>query len=296
MPQARIIVSDDRDRIRQGHPWVFATQVLRQEGEAAPGDVVQVLDARRNALGQGYINPASMIRVRMLTPDPRDRVNKAFIAQRIRRAVDLRARLGAAGSCRLVFSEADMLPGLVVDRFQDVEGGHVVLVLQFLTLGMERWREVVVATLEEVVRPTGMVLRNDVPIRTKEDLPLEKGFIGNPCPVELVIEEAPGVRMHVDLMGGQKTGHFLDQVRNHDAMRLISRDARVLDCFTHTGGFALHAARHGAREVLGLDISADAVALARRNAALNGLEQVSFTPANVFDFSPRPAAPAGNGT
>jgi 23S rRNA (cytosine1962-C5)-methyltransferase len=284
MAQARVTISDERDRIRAGHPWVFATQVLHVDGDPAPGDVVQVVDTRRNALGQGYINPASMIRVRMLTPHPGERVNKAFIAGRIQRAVQLRQRINAGASCRLVFSEADMLPGLVVDRFQDADKGHVVLVLQFLTLGMERWKDVVVETLQELVKPAGMVLRNDVPIRTKEGLELEKGFIGKACPTQLVIEEAPGVRMHADLLEGQKTGHFLDQVLNHGAMARISRGARVLDCFTHTGGFALHAGRHGAAEVLGLDISAEAVAMAQRNAELNGLAQVRFETANVFDF------------
>ncbi len=283
MPQARITVNDTRDRIRLGHPWVFATQILKVDGSPEPGDVVQVVDGRRRALGQGYINPASMIRVRMLTTHPGERVNKEFIAARIDRAIDLRARLGLGASCRLVFSEADMLPGLIVDRFQDVGTGSVVLVLQFLTLGMQRWYDVVVNTLQERLKPAGMVLRNDVPVREKEGLELEKGFIGEPCATELIIEEEPGVRMHADLMAGQKTGHFLDQARNHQAMAAISKGSRVLDCFTHTGGFALHAGKYGASEVLGLDISAEAVKLATRNAALNGLDHVRFQVANVFD-------------
>ncbi len=293
MAQARITVNDTHDRIRKGHPWVFATQILKEEGTYVPGDVVQVLDARRRTLGQGYINPASMIRVRLLTHDPGERISKAFIASRVERALRFREGRslrpdgagGYTGSCRLVFSEADMLPGLVVDRFQDIDSGAVVLVMQFLTLGMERWKDVVIGTLEEVVEPAGIVLRNDVPIREKEGLPQEKGFAGKPCPTALVIGEGDGgVRMHVDLMGGQKTGHFLDQVLNHAAMALVSPGLRVLDCFTHTGGFAMHAARYGATEVLGLDIGADAVALARRNAERNGFKQANFQVANVFDF------------
>jgi 23S rRNA (cytosine1962-C5)-methyltransferase len=284
MAQARIIVNDTQDRIRYGHPWVFGNQVVREEGSYAPGDIVQVLDGKRRPLGQGYINPASLIRVRMLTGDPDTRIDGAFIQQRIARAWSFRQRMGRAGSCRVVFGEADGLPGLVVDRFVDVmRPEHAgVLSIQFLTLGMERWREVVLDTIEELLKPEGMYLRNDVPIREKEGLEQERGFIGHTFPTDLVIEE-DGIRMHVNVAGGQKTGHFLDQALNHSAMQHISAGARVLDCFTHTGGFALHAARYGASDVEGLDISADAVAMATRNAALNGLENCRFTTANVFD-------------
>jgi 23S rRNA (cytosine1962-C5)-methyltransferase len=282
---ASIVVNDTHDRIRYGHPWVFGTQVVREEGSYAPGDVVRVLDAKRRPLGQGYINPASMIRVRMLTHDPDVRVDAGFIRARIERAWRFRSRMGCPASCRVVFGEADGLPGLVVDRFVDVaRAGHSgVLSIQFLTLGMERWREVVLDTLEEVLAPEGMYLRNDVPVREKEGLTMEKGFIGHTFPTDLIIAEN-GIRMHVDVAGGQKTGHFLDQVMNHAAMRAISPGMRVLDCFTHTGGFALHAAAYGAVEVEGLDISSDAVAMATRNAELNGLVNCRFNTANVFDF------------
>jgi 23S rRNA (cytosine1962-C5)-methyltransferase len=184
--------------------------------------------------------------------------------------------MGYTDSCRVVFGEADLLPGLVVDKFNDV------LSVQFLTLGMERWKEVVIESLTEIVKPTGIYLRNDVPVREKEGLPLEKGFIGKGFPTDLVIDEN-GLKLHVDVAGGQKTGHFLDQVLNHAAMAKISRDMRVLDCFTHTGGFALHAAHYGAADVEGLDISSEAVALATRNAELNGLTNCRFSVANVFD-------------
>lgn len=285
MSQARITINDTHDRIRKGHPWVFGNQVVREEGDYAPGDIVQVVDARREPLGQGYINPASLIRVRMLTARSHERVDEAFIRARIERAWRFRQRMGRSTSCRVVFGESDGLPGLVVDRFVDVsrEGHAGVLSIQFLTLGMERWRETVLDTLEELLKPEGMYLRNDVPIREKEGLEQERGFIGHTFPTDLVIEEN-GIRMHVNVAGGQKTGHFLDQALNHAAMRSISAGARVLDCFTHTGGFALHAASYGATEVEGLDISADAVEMATRNAALNGLSNCRFTTANVFDF------------
>lgn len=287
MAQARIRIDDRGDRIRNGHPWVFATQVLKEEGAYAPGDVVQVTDARGFPLGQGYINPASMIRVRMLTHREGDRVNTAFIHQRIIAAWKRRVSLGYAASCRAVFAESDLLPGLVADLFLDARDGRRVLSVQFLTLGMERWRDAVIAALQECVGPDGIYLRNDVPIREKEGLPLEKGFAGGAFDPKLVIDEGVGaqaVRVHVDVAGGQKTGHFLDQVRNHlDAQRFLT-GRRVLDCFTHTGGFGLHAAKAGAVEVLGLDISGDAVALASRNAELNGFGNCAFREANVFDF------------
>lgn len=285
MAQARIFVNDTGDRIYQGHPWVFGTQVFKEEGTYQPGDIVQVYDARHRPLGQGYINPKSMIRVRLLTSHVEERVNAAFIQERIERAWRFRQRMGYSGSCRVVFGEADRLPGLVVDKFHDPSGaGRVVLSIQFLTLGMERWREVVVETLNALVRPIGMYLRNDVPIREKEGLALEKGFIGRSFDTDLVIEDGTGVHMHVDVAGGQKTGHFLDQAMNHTAIQRISGEKRVLDCFSHTGGFALHAAKGGAAQVEGIDISSEAVALATRNAELNGFTNCTFREANVFDF------------
>ncbi|MBL7940341.1 MAG: class I SAM-dependent rRNA methyltransferase [Flavobacteriales bacterium] len=284
MAQAKLTINDTQDRILRGHPWVFGNQIVKEEGTYLPGDVVQVFDAKRRPLGQGYINPASLIRVRMLTPHVEEKVNREFIAARIERAWNYRQCMGYAGSCRVVFSEADMLPGLIVDNFSPgSEPGASVLSVQFLTLGMERWKDVVLDALQQAVRPKGIYLRNDVPIREKEGLQLNKGFAGRPFPTDLVIDEN-GLELHVDVAGGQKTGHFLDQVRNHAAMAQISAGQRVLDCFTHTGGFGLHAAHYGAREVVGLDISEEAVAQATRNAELNGLKNCSFKVANVFDF------------
>ncbi|MBK9764858.1 MAG: class I SAM-dependent rRNA methyltransferase [Flavobacteriales bacterium] len=277
MPQARLYINDTHDRIQRGHPWIFDNQIIREEGEYAPGDVVQVFDARKRPLGQGYINPASLIRVRLLTASVEEKVNAQFMAARIKRAWAFRQRLGYQGSCRVVFSEADMLPGLVVDKFNDV------LSVQFLTLGMERWKEVVLEALEQVITPKGIYIRNDVPIREKEGLEVYKAFHGKAFPTDLVIEEN-GLKVHVDVANGQKTGHFLDQVLNHAEMARISKGQRVLDCFTHTGGFALSAANNGAKEVLGLDISADAVKQATRNAELNGLENCTFRAVNVFDY------------
>ena len=278
------MINDTQDRILRGHPWVFGNQIAHEEGTYLPGDIVQVFDAERRPLGQGYINPASLIRVRMLTPHVEEKINKAFITERIERAWRYRQRMGYTGSCRVIFSEADMLPGLIVDKFKNAAGAEqVVLSVQFLTLGMERWKDVVLEALDKAVRPHGIYLRNDVPIRGKEGLELSKGFAGKAFPTDLVIDEN-GLELRVDVVGGQKTGHFLDQVRNHAAMQYISAGQRVLDCFTHTGGFGLHAAHYGASEVLGLDVSEEAVAQATRNAELNGLKNCTFQVANVFDF------------
>ncbi|HMC97545.1 MAG TPA: hypothetical protein VKG92_07835, partial [Flavobacteriales bacterium] len=206
MSQARLYVNDTNDRIHHGHPWVFGNQVVKEEGAYAPGDVVQVFDAQRRPLGQGYINPASLIRVRLLTPHVEERINKEFMRARIERAWRYRQRMGYTENCRVVFGEADGLPGLVVDKF------NAVLVLQFLTLGMERWSGVVIDALHEFIKPEGIYLRNDVPIREKEGLALSKGFQGKAFKTDLVIEEnagqGRGVKMHVDVAGGQKTGHF----------------------------------------------------------------------------------------
>jgi len=186
--------------------------------------------------------------------------------------------MGNTESCRVVFGESDGLPALVVDKFNDV------LVLQTMALGMEHHKEEIVQALRDVLKPRGIYERNDAAVREKEGLELRTGFIGEPFDTQLEIEEN-GLKIGVDIAGGQKTGHFLDQRLNHAAMTRISHQARVLDCFTHTGGFALHAAKYGAKEVLGLDISEDAIAAARENAKRNGLEpRCTFKTANVFDF------------
>ena len=273
----RLYIDDTRQRIRSGHPWVYDNQVLRFEGRPQPGGIVQVFDVKKGPLGQGYFNPKSKIRVRMLTKDLDEPIDGAFFRRKIKSAWDHRVRMGQPESCRVVFGEADGLPALVVDKFNDV------LSVQFLTLGMERWKEVILDALEQVIKPRGIYIRNDVPIREKEGLAMYKEFHGKAFPTDLVIEEN-GLKVHVDVANGQKTGHFLDQVLNHAEMGKISKGQRVLDCFTHTGGFALSAASHGAKEVVGLDISADAVKQATRNAELNGLSNCTFRTDNVFDY------------
>lgn len=281
----RLYIDDARQRVRLGHPWIFDNQVRRVEGSPQPGEVVQVFDVRKGPLGQGYFNPHSKIRVRMLTKDLDEAVDAAFFRRKVQAAWDLRVRLGQPESCRVVFGEADGLPALVVDKFNDV------LVVQTLALGMDRFKAEVVQALNEVLSPRGIYERNDVPVREKEGLGQVKGFIGGAFDTGLEIMEN-GLRFAVDVAQGQKTGHFLDQRLNHAALEHVAKGARVLDCFTHTGGFALHAAQYGAREVLGLDISGEAVAQARANAVLNGLDGIcTFRAENVFDHLSRPTAP-----
>jgi 23S rRNA (cytosine1962-C5)-methyltransferase len=242
---------------------------------------------KKGPLGQGYFNPRSKIRVRMLTKDLDEPIDAAFFRRKIAAAWAYRQRMGQPESCRVVFGEADGLPALVVDKFNDV------LVLQTLALGMDQFKPEIVQALHEVLRPRGVYERNDVPVREKEGLDQVKGPVGEEFPTRLSVVEN-GVRFLVDVANGQKTGHFLDQRLNHAALEHIAKDARVLDCFTHTGGFALHAAHYGAREVLGLDISEEAVASARANARENGLaERCTFVAANVFDFLAGPVKESG---
>jgi 23S rRNA (cytosine1962-C5)-methyltransferase len=276
--RARLYIDDTRQRIRGGHPWIYDNQVLRSEGPLEPGGIVQVFDVKKGPLGQAYYNPKSKLRARLITKDLDEPIDLAFFKRKIERAWSYRKRMGHTASCRVVFGEADGLPALVVDKFNDV------LAIQTLALGMDRFKPEIVQALQEVLGITKIYERNDVQVREKEGLELRTGFIGEAFDTRLEIEEN-GLTIAVDVAGGQKTGHFLDQRLNHAAMTRISHQARVLDCFTHTGGFALHAAKYGAKDVLGLDISAEAVALATANAARNGLQaRCRFTAANVFDF------------
>lgn len=283
----RLYIDDTRQRIRSGHPWVYDNQVLRFEGRPQPGGIVQVFCVKKGPLGQGFFNPRSKIRVRMITKDLDEPIDADFFRRKIQAAWDFRLRMAQPESCRVVFGEADGLPALVVDKFNDV------VVFQTLALGMDRFKKEITMALREVLKPRGIYERNDVPVREKEGLEQVTGFIGEPFDTNLVIDEN-GLKCAVDVAHGQKTGHFLDQRLNHAALEHIAKGARVLDCFTHTGGFALHAAKYGATEVLGLDISEDAVALAAHNAERNGLgETCTFKAANVFDFLSGPVKSTG---
>ena len=263
-------------RVRGGHPWIYASEIEKVEGTFENGDIVDVSDFRGKFIGRGFYNPQSQISLRILTrnDEPCDR---DFFARRIREAWDYRKLLCDPMSCRLIYSESDFLPGLVVDKFAGV------LVLQSLSLGIERIKDMICDLLMEIVRPVGIWERSDVPVRRLEGLEQTTGLLRGEVPDEVDMVEN-GIHFLVDVKRGQKTGFFLDQKQNRAALAPLCRDARVLDCFCHNGSFSLHAAKYGARSVLGVDISEEALEVARRNAALNGFENVSFECHNCFDL------------
>ena len=263
-------------RVLGGHPWVFRSDIEREDG-AADGLPVRVLTSAGRFLAMAVYNPRSQISLRILSR--RDEpIDGAFIRGRVRRAVDYRRRFADLGSCRLIFAESDGLPAVIADKFGDV------IVVQILCLGMERFKADIVDALAQELSPRGIYERNDVPVRELEGLSQQTGLLWGEVPDRVEMQEN-GVRFLVDVKEGQKTGFFLDQKENRAAIAPFVSGMRVLDCFTHTGSFALHAARYGAAEVTGVDISEHACACALENARLNGVEdRVRFECANAFDF------------
>lgn len=263
-------------RVLGGHPWVFRSDIEREDG-AADGLPVRVLTSAGRFLAMAVYNPRSQISLRILSR--RDEpIDGAFIRGRVRRALDYRRRFADLNSCRLIFAESDGLPAVIADKF----GG--VIVLQILCLGMERFKGDIVDALAQELSPRGIYERNDVPVRELEGLTQQTGLLFGEVPDRVEMQEN-GVRFLVDVKEGQKTGFFLDQKENRAAIAPFVPGMRVLDCFTHTGSFALHAARYGAAEVTGVDISEHACACALENARLNGVEdRVRFECANAFDF------------
>lgn len=264
-------------RIANGHPWIFGNEIDKLDTEAEPGDIVDVFTNDKSFVGKGYFNPQSQIVVRLLTRNKNEQVNEEFFHRRLLECWEYRKKLGYVENCRLVFGEADGLPQLIIDKFNDY------FVIQTLALGIDKWKPALVKAIEKIFRPKGIYERNDVPVRELEGLPQQKGFLSAPFDTKIIINEN-GLRFHVDLENGQKTGYFLDQRDNRRAIEHIVKDAEVLGAFTYTGTFEIHAAYYGARSVLGLDISESAVQQANRNAALNGLENICrFETANAFD-------------
>lgn len=265
-------------RIANGHPWVFANEVSRLDGDARPGDIVEVFASDNKFIGKGYINPKSQILIRLLTRDKQEIIDDQFFYRRILAAWNYRKQIGYAENCRLIFGEADFMPALIIDKFNDY------FVIQTLALGIEVWKPAIVDALNRIFDPKGIYERNDVPVRELEGLPQIKGPLSEPFDTNIIINEN-GLRFHVDLANGQKTGYFLDQQDNRRAIRHIVKDADVLGAFTYTGTFEIHAAYYGAKSVLGLDISESAVAQATKNAHLNKLDHIcTFQAANAFDL------------
>ena len=263
-------------RIALGHPWIYNNEVDRIAGPVEPGDIVEVYFFDGQLAGRGYINPASQIIIRLLTRKRED-ITAGFFHQKIQEAWDYRKHLGYTENCRLVFGEADGLPALIIDKFNDY------FVMQTLSFGIEIWKDAIVAALKSIFNPKGIYERNDVPVRELEGLVQQKGFLTDPFPTEIIIIENE-LQFYVNMENGQKTGYFLDQQDNRRAIQNIVKGADVLGAFTYTGTFEIHAAHYGAKSVLGIDISASAVEQANRNAALNKLDHiVKFEAMNAFD-------------
>lgn len=273
-----VLIPGKEKRVHTGHPWVFRSDIARIEGDCLPGDIVDIVSSKGRFLARGYYNPNSQIALRIMTYREDEPVDRVLIFRRIHEAVEYRRNFADLKSCRLVFAESDRLPALIVDAFGDV------LVLQCLALGMERFKQDVVDALVEEVHPQGIWERNDVPVRKLEGLEMTTGLLYGEVPDRVLMTEN-GVRFWVDVKEGQKTGFFLDQKENRAAIAPFVKDKTVLDCFTHTGSFALHAGKFGAKEVTGVDISEYACLFAAENARLNGLEdRVKFVTANAFDL------------
>lgn len=271
--------------LKSGGLWIFDNEIASILGSFEDGDIVAVHDFDGYGLGKGFINRNSKIRVRMMTRNRHQEIDEAFLKMRVQEAWDYRKKVSDTGSCRVIFGEADFLPGLVVDKFSDV------LVVQSLALGIDRLKDQIVELLKEVLAADGIKIRgvyerSDAKVRRQEGMELYKGFIGEPFDTNVEIEEN-GVRYMVDVKDGQKTGFFLDQKYNRKAIQHLCKDAKVLDCFTHTGSFALNAGYGGAKEVTGVDASELAVEQAILNSKLNGMEdRVKYICRDVFELLP----------
>ena len=275
--------------LKAGGAWVFDNEIENITGGFTNGSIVLVHDFDGYPMGRGFINQNSKIRVRMMTRDIHQEIDEEFLRMRVKNAWEYRKTTVDTSSCRIIFGEADFLPGLVIDKYEDI------LVVECLALGMEAFKEEIVMILKELLAKDGITIRgvyerSDANERTKEGLPKVKGFIGEEFDTTVEIVEN-GVHYLVDVANGQKTGFFLDQKYNRLAMQRICKGKKVLDCFTHMGTFALNAGIAGASDVTGLDISEYAVSQAEANARLNGLQDtVHFRCANVLDELPKLAA------
>jgi 23S rRNA (cytosine1962-C5)-methyltransferase len=263
--------------IINGHPWIFANQIDKEDNDIPDGSIVKVHNHKNEFIGKGYYNSASQIKVRILSRDKEELINKTFFEKKLREAWAYRQQLGYVENCRLIFGEADGLPALIIDKFNDY------FVLQTLSLGMDRWKGAIVEALQNIFKPKGIYERNDVPVRVLEGMEEIKGFLSDPFPTKIIINEN-GLQFYVDIENGQKTGYFLDQRDNRRAIQNIVKGADVLEAFTYTGTFSLHAGYYGAKSVLGLDISEAAITQATENAKLNKLDDiVKFEACNAFD-------------
>jgi 23S rRNA (cytosine1962-C5)-methyltransferase len=267
-------------RVELGHPWIFANEVntgKEKDTNAQPGEIVEVYTFDKKFIGKGYYNPQSQISVRLLTRDKKENIDDDFFYHRILQAWQYRQKIGYTENCRLIFGEADDMPQLIIDKFNDY------FVVQTLALGIDVWKPSIVKALEKIFSPKGIYERNDVPVRELEGMEQHKGFLSAEFDTNIIINEN-GIKFYIDIANGQKTGYFLDQQDNRRAIQHIVKGADVLGAFTYTGSFEISAAYYGAKSVLGLDISENAIAMCNKNAVLNGLEKIcKFECVNAFD-------------
>lgn len=271
-----ILAPGKEQRVYSGHPWVFRSDISSVKGNCKPGDVVRVESAKHHFLAMAVYNPKSQIALRILSHHD-EKIDSDFIHARVHRALEYRRSFADLQSCRLIFAESDGLPAVIADQFGSV------ISLQCLCLGMEQFKQDICNALEDELHPMGIYERNDVPVRELEGMEQMTGLLRGTVP-DIVEMRENGIRFGVDVKNGQKTGFFLDQKENRAAMAPFVKGKRVLDCFSHTGPFALHAAKYGADEVVGVDISEYACRCAAQNAALNGFKNVDFVTANAFDY------------
>ena len=274
------LIIKPRARIFHGHDWVYSSEILKTFGDPQPGDVVSLKDGKDRLLGSAIYNPQSQIIARRFSRRRQD-LDADFFRRRLTQAIEYRNKRGVDPRlCRLVWSESDGLPGVIVDRYGDC------LVVQTLTRAMDQRKALLAEALVALLAPAVVIERNDAPIRRAEGMELTTGLLhGAGVPADFEIETG-GLRFAPDLLGGQKTGFYLDQVQNYQLVAKTAGGRRVLDCFTNQGAFALACARNGAASVVAAEISADAVAAARRNGERNGLTNIEWREANVFDLLP----------
>ena len=268
------------NRVENGHPWIFENEINRGkalDAAAKDGEIVNVFSHDKKFIGKGYVNTKSQIMVRLLTRDQTETIDESFFYQRIKQAWDYRQTLGYVENCRLIFGEADELPQLIIDKFNNY------FVIQTLALGIDIWKPAIISAIQKIFSPKGIYERNDVPVRELEGMEQRKGFLSEEFDTNIIINEN-GIKLHVDIANGQKTGYFLDQQDNRRAIQHIVKGADVLGAFCYTGSFEIAAAHYGAKSVLGLDISQNAIDNCIKNASLNGLDNVcSFECVNAFD-------------
>ena len=271
--------------LKAGGMWVYDNEIAAVQGKFENGDIVDVHDFDGFPMGRGFINERSRIRIRLMTRNTGQEIDDAFIRMRVQNAWNYRKKTVETESCRIIFGEADFLPGIVIDKFGDV------LVVESLALGIDRFKETIVHALRDIldkdgIRIRGVYERSDAKVREQEGMERYKGFLGTEFDTNVFIEEN-GVKYMVDVQNGQKTGFFLDQKYNRLAVRRLCKDAEVLDCFTHTGSFALNAAAAGAISVLGVDASQEGIKRAQINAQLNEVtDRVQFICKDVFELLP----------